>query len=192
MKKALILFLAISFLASACGNSDANVDFGTNSGETARTIHYKTAEFAIEAPADWEILNAFDSSYPENIRVAFKDNIKDGDFVANLTVMREENPQLLTSFDVIQDKLFEHKSHLLNFELLVEESLTLSVGGGESKTSLFTFSGKNTSSSETLHFMQLALAKTDRAYLVTATYSPNEDEFVVERLEHMLKSFELR
>lgn len=191
MKKIFVLFLSATFLLTACGSS--GTDSGSNSSsDNVRYIEYKTAEFLIDVPEDWETINSFDSSYPDNIRVAFKDNVKDGDFVANLTVIREPNDELLTSFDVIQDKLSEHRDHLLNYELLSEEELTLSVGGGDSKTTLFTFSGKNNTTSETLYFMQLALAKTDRAYLVTATYSPNEDEFVIERLETMLKSFELR
>lgn len=191
MKKPFLLFLSITLLLTACGSSSSDSG-SSSSSDTVRYVEYKTAEFLIDVPEDWETVNSFDSSYPDNIRVAFKDNVKDGDFVANLTVIREENDELLTSFDVIQDKLSEHRDHLLNYELLSEEELTLSIGGGDSKTTLFTFSGKNDTTSETLNFMQLALAKTDRAYIVTATYSPNEDEFVIERLETMLKSFELR
>lgn len=191
MKKPFVLFLSITLLLTACGSSSSDSG-SSSSSDTVRYVEYKTAEFLIDVPEDWETVNSFDSSYPDNIRVAFKDNVKDGDFVANLTVIREANDELLTSFDVIQDKLSEHRDHLLNYELLSEEELTLSIGGGDSKTTLFTFSGKNDTTSETLNFMQLALAKTDRTYIVTATYSPNEDEFVIERLETMLKSFELR
>ncbi len=192
MKNLFLIALISTLLISACSSNVDSGDVSESDSESTRYITYKTAEFIIDVPEDWEIINSFDSSYPDGIRVAFKNNIKEGDFVANLSIIREENPDFLTSFDVMQNKLGEHQDHLLSYELLVQEELTLNLGGGESKTTLYTFSGKNSTSSETLEFMQTALSKTSRSYLITATYQPNEDEFTIERLETMMKSFELR
>ncbi|QQR55172.1 hypothetical protein IPG41_01235 [Candidatus Peregrinibacteria bacterium] len=191
MKKFTVFLLNLSLLLASCNGSDSGSDDGSN-GDTYRFVEYKASDFLIDKPEDWETVNSFTSEYPDGIRVAFRDNLKDGDFVANVTVIREANEDNLTSFDVLQEKLSEHEDHLLDYTLLTQEELTLSVGGGESKTTLFTFSGKNESSSEPLQFMQLALAKGEQAYIVTATYDPREDEFTVERMLTMLKSFELR
>lgn len=186
------LFLLLPLLLASCGSSTTTGDATTNSPDTYRFVDYKTSDFIIQKPEDWETINSFTSEYPDGIRAAFRDNLKDGDFVANVTVIREDNPDNLTSFDVMQEKLGEHEDHLLGYELLSQEELTLSVGGGESKTTLFTFTGKNQSTSETLEFMQLAMAKANQSYIVTASYKPAEDEFTIERMLTMLKSFELR
>ena len=189
LKSILILSLAT---ASCGGNSVDTDDSDTGDSDTIRFVEYKTSDFIIDKPEDWETVTTFTSQYPDGIRAAFRDNVKDGDFVANVTVIIEENPEKLTSFDVLQEKMGDHQNSLLDFELLSEETLVLSVGGGESKTTLFTFSGKNESSSEPIEFMQLALAKGESAYFVTASYDPREDEFTIERLLTILKSFELR
>lgn len=193
MKWILNSLLVLTLATSACsGNSVDTGDSGTGDSDTARFVEYKTSDFIIDKPEDWETVTTFTSQYPDGIRAAFRDNVKDGDFVANVTVILEENPEKLTSFDVLQEKMGDHQNSLLDFELLSEETLVLSVGGGESKTTLFTFSGKNESSSEPIEFMQLALAKGEKAYFVTASYDPREDEFTLERLLTILKSFELR
>ncbi len=191
MKRPLLSLLILCLLLASCGGTTTG-DATTDDSDTYRFVDYKTSDFIVQKPEDWETINSFTSEYPDGIRAAFRDNLKDGDFVANVTVIREENPETLTSFDVMQEKLAEHKDHLLGYSLVSEEQVTLSVGGGESKTTLFTFTGKNESTSETLEFMQLALAKSDQAYIVTASYDPQEDEFTVERMLTMLKSFELR
>ncbi len=185
------LLLAPLLLLASCGGTTVG-DATTSDSDTYRFVDYKTSDFLIQKPEDWESINSFTSEYPDGIRAAFRDNLKDGDFVANVTVIREDNSENLTSFDAMQKKLGEHQDHLLDYTLVSEEELTLSVGGGESKTTLFTFTGKNESTSEELEFMQLALAKGDLAYIVTASYDPQEDEFTVDRMLTMLKSFELR
>ena len=186
-----LLLFPVLLLAS-CGGTNTDSEGSTSDSDTYRFVDYKTSDFILQKPEDWETINSFTSEYPDGIRAAFRDNLKDGDFVANVTVIREDNPDTLTSFDVMQEKLSEHSDHLLDYTLISEEQVTLSVGGGESKTTLFTFTGKNESTSETLEFMQLALAKSDQAYIVTASYDPQEDEFTIERMLTMLKSFELR
>ena len=193
MKK-LHALLALSLILTSCGGTSdsGDPDADESDSDNYRFIEYKTSDFIIEKPEDWETINSFTSEYPDGIRAAFRDNLKDGDFVANVTVIREENTENLTSFDAMQEKLGEHKDHLLDYALVSEEELTLSVGGGESKTTLFTFTGKNENSGEVLEFMQLALAKGDHMYLVTATYDPQEDEFTVERMLTMMESFELK
>ena len=149
--------LFASLLLASCGGTTTG-DATTDSSDTYRFVDYKTSDFIIQKPEDWETINSFTSEYPDGIRAAFRDNLKDGDFVANVTVIREDNTDNLTSFDVIQKKLSEHEDHLLGYTLISQEEVTLSVGGGESETTLFTFTGKNESTSETLEFMQLALS----------------------------------
>ncbi|MBU0981345.1 hypothetical protein KKC94_01505 [Patescibacteria group bacterium] len=188
MKKILTLLLTATLIFSACGGGKSNV----SSEDEPYFYTYKTSEFTIAAPDTWDTQTAFTSDYPDSLRVAFKNNIKESDFVANVTVIREDNKNDFTNFDYSQEKLDSHSDSLLNFKLLSQEEVKLYVGSSESSTYLNTFQGKNTSSGPTLEFMQVNLTKGSHAWTVTATYMPEEDDFVIERMDKMLKSFALR
>lgn len=191
MKKTLFLLSSIGFLFLS-GCSSSNTGTTDDAAETPRFVEYKTGDFQMEIPEDWEIVNSFSSDYPAGIRVAFKNNLQESDFVANVSVIREENADNLTSYDYTQSKLADHEDHLLNYKLLSQEELSLKVGSATSVTTLNTFEGKNEATSETLQFMQTALTKGDRAWVVTASYNPDEDEFTIDRMTTMLNSFQLQ
>jgi hypothetical protein len=190
-KKTLTLSLLLSFtlLFTACGGSSETDDVNTNGDADTFYYSYSTPEFDIEIPDNWETVNAFTSEYPEEIRVAFRNNIKDSGFTANVTIHREENRNNLSNIDFAQDKINDHAGSLINYKLKEQEEVTLSVSNGESTTILNLFEGKNEIDSQDLKFMQTYLIKGETAWTVTATYRDNEDEFVIERMNHMLKSF---
>ncbi len=191
MKKFLsFLFIGSLFLA-ACGGSDTATDGETVESDGPFYFSYKTAEFDMEVPDEWEIVDSFTSEYPDDLRVAFKNNIKDSIFTANVTVLREENTHGDTSYDFAQRKLADHEETLLNYALLSQEVINLLVDGAESKTILSTFEGKNDTSGPSLEFMQVTLTKGEKAWTVTATYRSGEDEFTLEEMNHMLNSFTL-
>ncbi len=188
MKKIPTLFFALSLLLTSCSGQEEV----SEQTEEPRFYTYKTAEFEMEVPETWETLSSFTSEYPDELRVAFRNNIKEGDFVANVTVVRESNEANLTNADFAQEKLEDHAATLVNYELLEQEQLTLLVSGNESSTFLNTFQGKNETASKTLEFKQLTLVKGDKAWVVTASYLPLEDEFVIARMDKMLRSFNLK
>lgn len=192
MKKLFAATLVSSLLFASCGGSSVSTDLSTSSSETPRYVSYKTSDFNIDVPDTWETLNDFTEDYPQGLRIAFKNNIQNATFTANVTVVREENPNELTSADYSQEKLQNHDDHLLNYQLISQEAITLSVAGADSATLLNTFSGKNSAESPTLNFMQVVLAKADRAWVVTASYRPDEDEFTVTQMQDMLNSFAVR
>lgn len=191
MKKIFPLFAALALLLSACGGS-TNEATSTGPAEDSYFFTYKTAEFTIEVPSTWATVNAFPSDVPEDVRVAFRNNIQERDFLANVTVIRETQDQGLTNADLSQAKLADHEAHLINYTLISQEELQLSVGGSASASFLNTFQGKNEASSPTLTFQQIYLNKGNEAWTVTASYDPDEDAFAVEKMNHMLKSFTLR
>lgn len=193
MKRLLAASLMTVLLLTSCGGSSSNGGDGeTGDAETPRYVAYKTSDFTIDVPDTWDTLHDFTDEYPDNLRIAFKNNVKDASFTANVTVLREENLDELTSADFTQEKMAEHKDRLLNFKSIGEEEIILTVSGAESNTVLNTFSGKNDADSPTLNFMQVIVSKGDRAWIVTASYRPDEDEFTIEKMEHMLNSFAVK
>ncbi|MBT4385200.1 hypothetical protein HOD30_05655 [Candidatus Peregrinibacteria bacterium] len=186
MKKILSTLILSSLLFTACGGAS-----GTSlSDEDTLFYTYETAEFSIETPRDWETITAFPAEYPKEVRVAFRDNLKDIDFLANVSIIREEGTR--TNMDHAQKKLSDHEATLLDFALSSQEEINLIVSAGESASMLNTFIGKNTSDGPLLAFMQTYLTKGSKVWSVTASYSPNEDEFTIDNMEQMLKSFTLK
>ncbi len=192
MKKFLATIFLTSLLLTGCGGSSTVIDVTSSNSETPRYVTYKTSDFNIDVPDTWETLNDFTDDYPSGLRIAFKNNVQNTSFTANVTVVREENAKKLTSADYTQTKLQNHDDHLLNYELISQEELTLTVAGADSATILNIFAGKNTTEGPTLNFMQLVLCKADRAWVVTASYRPDEEDATVEQMETMLNSFAVR
>lgn len=191
MKKFAILLLTLTLALTGCFSTEGPEGSTEGSDETYYYT-YKTAEYTIEAPESWEKITSFTSEYPDEIRVAFRNNVKDSDFVANLTVIREDNEKSLSNMDYAQKKLNDHAETLIDYTLVSQEELTLEVSGGNSKTLLNTFTGKNDTSSQTLNFVQVYLTKGDTAWTATGTYRTEEDPFVIQRLDTMLRSFTLK
>lgn len=188
MKKLSILLFAVSLFLSGCGSSTPQEENNDVENDEPRYHDYVTSDFKMSVSDEWTTLNNFDSSYPDGLRVAFKNNIKDTDFVANLTVFEDEMEKSLTNEDTSQNKLKDNSETLLEYELISQEEITLD----GNTTYLNIFEGKNSAESETYRFMQTYIAKGKSAWIVTATYLPTEDEFTVERMETMLKSFKLK
>lgn len=191
MKSSLSLLLGLSLLLTACNGGEPVEDISEDTSQIY-TYTYKTAEFEMEVPSDWELIDEFTSEYPDGLKVAFRNNIKDSVFTANLAVLKEENREGDTSFDFAQRKLQDHEDTLLNYKLLEQEIVMLKVGGAESKSSLSTFEGKNETSGPALNFMQVTLTKGENAWTATATYRKEEDESIIVLMKNMLRSFNLQ
>lgn len=189
MKKIFATCLSLILVLSACGSSE---ETQTGNSDEPYFYNYRTAEFSMDVPDTWELINAFDSTYPEEVRAIFRNNLRDLSFVANVSVIREENTKNLSNFDFAQNKLAEHANTLINYRLISQEEIVLDVPGGESQTLLTHFEGQNELTGPKLLFEQIYLVSGDETWTTTASYSPNEDEFVLERMNTMLRSFTLR
>lgn len=187
MKKHLFL-ICVALLLPACGGSDS----GSTTEDSDQIFYhtYKTAEFELDVPDDWETINSFSSEYPDTIRIAFRNNIKEGDYIANVTIFKEENPKQLLNADLSQKYLKDHAETLTSYKLIGQEELSLNVLGSPSQTILNTFEGKNDTESSSITYKQTYISEGENAWVVTGSYySPTEDPFTIERIETMIKSF---
>ena len=125
MKKIISLILGLNLILISCGGNNTA---RTGDSEEPLFYSYITAEFTMDAPIDWETVNAFSPEYPEEVRVAFRNNIKDGDFTANVNVIREDSEGIQSNSELAQKKLSDHEDTLLNFRLNAQEEVTLAIG----------------------------------------------------------------
>lgn len=186
MKKILSVIFG-SILLTACGATSIG---GTDDNPTFYT--YETSSYQIDIPDTWEIITDFDSSYTDGIEIAFKNNLKDQKFIANVSIIHERDDKSLTNADISQEKLKNNSGTLINYNLDSQTEIDLKIGSNETATFLNRFSGKNKSDGYTFNFIQTYLTKGNDIWIVTATNLTDEDEFVVERMEKMLTTFALK
>ena len=124
MQKAFVLILSLSLFLTACGGGGSA---SVQDSETPLFYKYVTAEFSVDAPVDWETINGFTAEYPQELRVAFLNNVKESDHIANLNVIREGNADALGNLDWSQKKLGDHKATVINYRLLSQEEVNLAI-----------------------------------------------------------------
>lgn len=185
MKKISAILLTLLLLTS-CGSTQSGTD------DNPLFYTYETGEYQMDIPDTWEIITDFDSTYPNGLRAAFKNNIRDKTFVANVIVIHERNKETQTNQDISQQKLKDNSGTLINYKLDSQSQINLNVGNDSAGTFLNKFEGKNKTDGYMFDFMQTYLTQGQDAWIVTATYLTDEDSFVIERMEKMLKSFALK
>lgn len=189
MKKFLILSLiSTSLFFTGCGNDEptTNEDVGIQA--------YEAPEFIIDHPSDWEVLgkDQFTSNVPTNTVVAFKNNIQNEIFTANLNVTLipvEENTNVE---DFFKESMAQAKTTLVSFEEISSEASNVSQG--EERIAAYTANtqGKISADGPIIQFEQLYSIKDKTAYVVTGAYLSTEDESVVKKIDAMLNSFSLK
>ena len=185
MKKISAILFSL-FLLASCGSTPTSGD------DDPLFYTYETSEYQIDIPDTWEVITDFDSSYPSGLRVAFKNNIRDKTFIANVNIIHERSAETKTNEDVSQQKLKDNSSTLLNYKLNSRSEINLGVGNDSSSTVLNKFEGKNKTNGYTFNFMQTYLTRGQDVWIISSGYLTDEDEFVVERMKKMLLSFKLK
>lgn len=189
MKNVLVSGIAAFLLLAGCGGDDA--DGGPIDNPTLQ--HYSGGTFSIDVPRDWEIIerNNMPSSVPSETVVAFRNNVKNPFFIANITVSKFPLEQPLSHADFATLMIQKHKDTVIDFTELSRETVTLRVGGDDSETMIFSFQGRDGFEGDVIVFREAYLVSGDFAYVMTAGHGQSEDAGVVIQLESALKSFQL-
>lgn len=169
--------------------------FLTGCGETIEPTTgtlYETDTFTIHAPRNWEIVTDFQSNQPKETVVAFRNNVKTKDFIANITITKNTLTSVVSSTDYEKIVTEELQGELVNFKETKSEKMKIMIGSQEADTIFVTFTGKQKVESDTLQFMQIYAVKENVGYIVTASAGMNEEESVVDALTQALKSFSVK
>lgn len=189
-KKLLIISLLSSALIfSACGSDES-----ANTSEetiTADKITYATDDFELSIPSDWEILekDSFTSNVPAETVVAFRNNIKNEVFTANVNINVTELAEEITVQDYAKSTLEKTKNSLIDFKEISSGEHTLAE---DLPGYILEFEGKQSASESTIRFKQLYVIVDNKGYIITAAYLAEEEQSVVKSLDEMLDSFLLK
>lgn len=187
MKKIAIL-LSILLLLTAC--SDENPE---QPGENLGKSTYNHTNFSIQGPQDWKVIerNQLTTNIPEDVIVAFKNNMKSEIFTANLVISIKAIGSVSLE-DYTTANIQEAEDNLLNFTVISEEETEVPKGEENIPAKYIVTEGKNQASSPILLFQQVYAIDESRLYTLTAASLSTEDESIVNALQEMLDSFSLK
>lgn len=153
---------------------------------------YISSDFAITLPQDWEIVEEFDKTYPDNTVVAVRNHVKNSDFVANINVTYSEIDAEIDVRRFAEQMLETHRTTLTNFKEIGMSDFPITVNGNQANSVLNVFEGRQGPDSPMLRFLQTYGYKGSNVYMVTGTYGINEEMFAREKVENTLRSLEIR
>ncbi|MBT3864794.1 hypothetical protein HOF67_02065 [Candidatus Peregrinibacteria bacterium] len=188
-----IILISIVSLTGCFGGDDETPTEDPTAGNSDYST-YETTDFTLLAAKDWEVLTKdnFTSNVPPSTAVVIRNNIKSSIFTANLNVSQAQLTKDTTSKDFALQTLNTEKYNLVGFQELVREELNMPIGETSLSTFLTTFRGRKTVTEPILEFKQLYIAQNGYGIIVTAAYLTNEDESVVNKLDPMIRSFQLK
>ncbi len=186
--KSICLILALSLPLISCGGGST-----TPEGPPIEQISFyrvvDAGPFTMQVPEDWETIQTFPTNYPENTVVAFRNNVQDHEFIANINVVRNTVDEGTISSDYAIQMFETLQNQLINFKKIEEEEYYLFIGGEPVKTYLYEFEGINDTKEEILHFMQLSGVTGTTAFVITGAYDKNDTELAIDQVKQSLQTF---
>lgn len=183
--KFLVTLLTIPLVLTGC--------FASEEETASITEIYETNNFSISVPQDWEILekSEFTSNVPQSTIAAFRNNIKNEIFNANINIS-VQNTNLTDPLDLAKSSKANAKTNLISFQEIETKNMEVQSGEQTIKGVLMEFQGKRNTQESIIRFKQLYVIQGNTAYTVTAAYLPDEDDTVVQYIDEMLNSFALK
>lgn len=189
--------LLILFLLPGCGGNDP-IEPTTDTPTAPPIEHiafYRTIEsddFLLQVPEKWETIQHFPSTYPANTMVAFRNNNKDNEFIANINIVRNEVTEGTLSSDYAIEMFKTVADQLLNFKKISQTNIDLPKEGLLTPSYLFEFEGTNDPATRTRGFIQTYGVKGATAYIVTGTYALSDSELAIDQVKQSVQTFRLK
>lgn len=192
-KKILISILVGSFILTGCFGSDGSSP--ASQDESAAGFHsYASNEFRLDVADDWETLTptVFKSDTPANTVIAFKNNIRNPRFTANVAVVKNTLSQSVPTTDYAKALYQKTSDELTSFKEILTEETKILVSGKETKTIFRIVEGRESPEKDTKRFFQITGVKGKNAFIAIGSMLATDDEATAKKLETMVRSFEVK
>lgn len=185
------LLIAIALIGTGCfGGEEETAEKNKEAIPFFRIV--ESQEFTLQVPEDWETIQTFDSKYPKNTVVAFRNNIQDHSFVANLNIVKNTVAEGTSTKDYALQTYETISKQLLGFKEIGRKELSIQIGNTQVTTYLFEFEGTNDSSKKARRFLQAYGVKGTQAYIFTGTYDVEDTELAIDQLRQSMETFQIR
>lgn len=189
IKKISVLLISATLLTGCFGSDNTN----DNTSTIGKAL-YQTEAFTISIPQDWEVLDQSNltSNISGNTVVAFRNNIKNEIFTANLAISINPAPSDFTSIDIAKQGKANAKTSLISFQEFAEEEHVVTSSNNNIPTLITNFRGKEEATAPLINFEQLHIINNGTQYTLTGASYVEDDESVVKLIDEMIKSFSLK
>lgn len=189
----LVLFSLVTLTLSACLGIGEDTDTAPVEGSNESTT-YQNSELSVAIPKDWEIIESKDFSdrVASNTVIAFRNNMKNDIFTANINIITNERLSDKSSSEHAKEIINSEKATITEYKELSRETVSLKNAGNTDATEFIVFEGKNNADQDLTRYVQVFLAKGDKVYIVTGSYRPTEEEKTTQLIQQSIKSFELK
>ena len=186
------LLIAIPITLSGCGGSSDQDT--TQNIDTSGKLSYESNDFKILYPQDWEVISPsnFTSNVPSEIMIAFRNNIKNEVFTANVNVSKTTLGEDISSQDFAISSSSKIQNTIVSYQLIGKTDYQFIGPRQTVETYIIDFEGKKAASEAIIHFKNLYIVDNKIGYIVTGAYLPSEDESVVKSISDMLESFSIK
>ncbi|MFA5842465.1 MAG: hypothetical protein WC882_02220 [Candidatus Gracilibacteria bacterium] len=193
LRFAACLLATLAFLLPGCGDGDTATTEPISQIEPI--AFYRAIEIqdlGMQVPENWETITEFSSQYPKNTLVAFRNNVQDHDFIANINVVQNPVTEGTQSADYALTMLNTLSGQLVNFKKISQTDFNVNIAGTSVPTYLIEFEGTNDSTEPVRKFIQLYAVKGTTAYIVTGTYDALDTQLAIDQVKQSLKTVYLK
>ena len=185
----------VALTLSGCSFFASSTPTPQTSNLDPNKVSYEATDFTITVPRDWGILDGtkLPAGSPESVVVAFKNNIKNKKFIANMNIAEyNSKDEKTTQEEVVKSMKDNYKNSLIDFTDAGNTTASINAGGKPTEGILTTFSGKSDAAENIKNFKQLYVKYNDITYIITASYGQDEDSEVIAKIDETINSFELK
>ena len=184
----------LAFLLPGCfGGGDTTTIEATSQIEPIAFYRaIEVQDLGMQVPEDWETITEFSSQYPKNTLVAFRNNVQDHNFIANINIVQNQVAEGTQSADYALTMLETLSTQLVNYKKISQTDFNVNVSGTAVPTYLIEFEGTNDSTEPVREFIQLYVVKGTNAYIVTGTYDALDTQLAIDQIKQSLKTVYLK
>jgi hypothetical protein len=201
------LLISGLLILPGCFGGGGEEPTGSTGSSSQQLAFYRTVEandFILQVPEDWETIQNFPSDYPENTVVAFRNNNKDHEFVANINIVRNDIEAGTSASDYGIEVFRAVSEQLVNFNKLGQTEVEIPTGGPQVAneegvlvdpseiTYLFEFEGTNSADARTRGFIQAYGISGTTGYIVTGTYALSDIELAIDQVKQSVATFQMK
>lgn len=188
MMKKILNFVVLAIVAVALTGC-----FGvTKPSGVVEENFYVGDDVKVAIPRDWEAITEFPAELEEFTLFAVRNNVKNSDFVANVSLTYVDAENDVNIDDFVAQAMKSNQQNLFDFRPVSSSEINIKVGSGTAKTKLNVFDGKLAPELSTLRVFQTYGYKNDRIYTITGMYDLKDEQFAKEKVETTVKSLEIK
>lgn len=194
--KLLFFSLLFVFSLSGCFSLDGNssAQNGDERSVDEQSKVYETQDYSAILPKDWQVIekDEFTSDIPPETQVVFRNNVKNETFTATVTVVAKSLLEPVSSLEYGKLVHNRESTGLIDFKETQKDTVRIKIGDQEIETLFRVYEGRKAPNESLIRYYETYAVKDNKAYIIAGGVHPRENENVIQTVQNIVKSFQLR